>query len=83
VSVPNPVTDIQAEDAAFHQFESQGTTVPDDDDDDDFGIRLRLLCLHARMIMRLGVPVLPLLPLLPLTLLWLRSFSLLRSSRIL
>jgi hypothetical protein len=80
VSVPNLVTDIQAEDATFHQFESQGTTVPDDDDDDDFGIRLRLLCLHARMIMRPGVPV---LPLLPLTLLWLRSFSLLRSSRIL
>ena len=80
--VPNPVTDIQAEDATFHQFKSQGTTVPDDDDD-DFGIRLRLLCLHARMIMRPGVPVLPLLPLLPLILLWLRSFSLLRSSRIL
>jgi hypothetical protein len=31
----------------------------------------RLLCLHARMIMRPGVLVLPLLPLLPLTLLWL------------
>jgi hypothetical protein len=27
------VTDIHAEDATFHQFESQGTTVPHDDDD--------------------------------------------------
>jgi hypothetical protein len=26
------------QDAAFHQFETQGTTVPHDDDDDDFGI---------------------------------------------
>jgi hypothetical protein len=33
------------------------------------GFLLRLLCLHAHMIMRLGVLVLPLLPLLPLTLL--------------
>jgi hypothetical protein len=40
VPVPDPVTDIQAEDTAFHQFETQGTTVLDDDDedDDDFGI---------------------------------------------
>jgi hypothetical protein len=37
-----------------------------------FHLRLRLLCLHALMIMRLGVPVV--LPLLPLTLL-LRRFS--------
>jgi hypothetical protein len=35
----DPVTDTQAEDTAFHQFETQGTAVPDDDDDDDaFGI---------------------------------------------
>ena len=39
VPVPDPVIDTQAEDAAFHQFETQGTVVPDDDnDDDDFGI---------------------------------------------
>jgi hypothetical protein len=37
VPVPDPVPDTQAEDAAFHQFEAQGTAVPDDDDD-DFGI---------------------------------------------
>jgi hypothetical protein len=37
-----------------------------------FHPRLRLLCLHAHMIMRLGVLVLPLLPLLRLTLLLLR-----------
>jgi hypothetical protein len=37
VLVPDPVPDTQAEDAAFHQFETQGTAVPDDDDD-DFGI---------------------------------------------
>jgi hypothetical protein len=36
VPVPDPVTDILAEDTAFHQFETQGTAVPDDDD--DFGI---------------------------------------------
>jgi hypothetical protein len=36
VPVPDPVIDTQAEDAAFHPFETQGTTVPDDDD--DFGI---------------------------------------------
>jgi hypothetical protein len=36
VPVPDPVPDTQAEDAAFHQFETQGTVVPDDDD--DFGI---------------------------------------------
>jgi hypothetical protein len=35
VPVLDPVLDIQAEDEAFHQFETQGTT---DDDDDDFGI---------------------------------------------
>jgi hypothetical protein len=39
VPVPDPVTDTQAEDAAFHQFETQGTSVPDDDDEEeDFGI---------------------------------------------
>jgi hypothetical protein len=38
VPVPDPATDIQAEDSAFHQFETQGVVVPDDDDDDDFGI---------------------------------------------
>jgi hypothetical protein len=39
VPVPDLVPDAQAEDAAFHQFETQGTAVPDDDDDDDdFGI---------------------------------------------
>jgi hypothetical protein len=37
VPVPNPVIDTQAEDATYHQFETQGTAVPDDDDD-DFGI---------------------------------------------
>jgi hypothetical protein len=37
VPTPDPVIDTQAEDATFHQFETQGTTVPDDDDD-DFGI---------------------------------------------
>jgi hypothetical protein len=31
------VPDIQAEDEAFRQFETQGTAVADDDDD-DFGI---------------------------------------------
>jgi hypothetical protein len=31
------VPDPQAEDAAFHQFETQGTTLPHDDDD-VFGI---------------------------------------------
>jgi hypothetical protein len=35
VPVPDPVPDTQAEDVAFHQFETQGTIVPDDD---DFGI---------------------------------------------
>jgi hypothetical protein len=39
VLVPDPVPDIQAEDEAFHQFETQGTAIADgDDDDDDFGI---------------------------------------------
>jgi hypothetical protein len=40
VPARDPVTDTQAEDIAFHQFETQGATVPDDDedDDDDFGI---------------------------------------------
>ena len=33
--VPDPVPDIQAEDEAFRQFETQGTT---DNDDVDFGI---------------------------------------------
>jgi hypothetical protein len=47
-----------------------------------FRLRLCLLCLHALMIMRLGVPVLPLLPLLPLTLLLLRSSRPLLSSRL-
>jgi hypothetical protein len=36
VAVPDPVIDTQAEDTTYHQFETQGTTVPDDDD--DFGI---------------------------------------------
>jgi hypothetical protein len=38
--VPTPalVIDTQAEDTAFHQFETQGIAVPDDDDDDDFGV---------------------------------------------
>jgi hypothetical protein len=85
VLVPDLVPDIQAKDEAFRQFETQGTTVPDDDDDDDdddFGIRQRLLCLHAHMITRQGVPVMSLLPLLELTLLWLRYFSHLLSSRL-
>jgi hypothetical protein len=33
-----PVFDSQAEDAAFHQFDTQATTADDDDDDDDFGV---------------------------------------------
>jgi hypothetical protein len=32
---PALVIDTQAEDTAFHQFETQGAVVPDDDDDDD------------------------------------------------
>jgi hypothetical protein len=36
VLVPDPVRDTQAEDAAFHEYETLGTAVPDDDD--DFGI---------------------------------------------
>jgi hypothetical protein len=32
------VIDTQAEDTAFHQFETQGASVHDDDDDDDFGV---------------------------------------------
>ena len=36
--VPDLVPDIQAEDEAFRQFETQGTAVADDDDDDDFVI---------------------------------------------
>jgi hypothetical protein len=35
VAVLDPVPDTQAEDAVFHQFETQGTAIPDDD---DFGI---------------------------------------------
>jgi hypothetical protein len=46
------------------------------------GFRLLLLCLHAHMIMRLGVLALPLLPLRLLTLLLLRFFSLSLSSRL-
>jgi hypothetical protein len=38
VLAPDPVIDTQPEDMTFHQFETQGTIVPDDDDDDDFGI---------------------------------------------
>jgi hypothetical protein len=37
VLTPAPVIDTQAEDTTFHQFETQGATVPDDDDD-DFGV---------------------------------------------
>jgi hypothetical protein len=83
VPAPAPVFDTQAEDTALHQFEAQDATI-DDDDDDDFGIPPppHLLCLHAHMIMRLGVLVLPLLPLLPLTLLLLRSSRHLLSSRL-
>jgi hypothetical protein len=36
VPVPDPMTDTQAKDTTFHQFETQGIVVPDDDD--DFGI---------------------------------------------
>jgi hypothetical protein len=46
------------------------------------GFHLRLLCLHAHMIMRLGVLVLPLLPLLLLTLHLLRFFRHSLSSRL-
>jgi hypothetical protein len=46
------------------------------------GFCLRLLCLHAHMIMRLGVLMLPLLPLLPLTVLLLRFSRHLLSSRL-
>jgi hypothetical protein len=40
VPAPASVIDTQAEDTTFHQFETQGTAVPDDDDDDDddFGV---------------------------------------------
>jgi hypothetical protein len=38
ILVPDPVPDIQAEDEAFHQFETQGTTTDAAADDDDFGI---------------------------------------------
>jgi hypothetical protein len=37
VLAPTPVIDTQAEDTAFHQFETLGAAVPDDDDD-DFGV---------------------------------------------
>jgi hypothetical protein len=47
-----------------------------------FLLRLRLLCLHAHMIMRPGVLVLPPLPLRLLTLLLLRFSSLSLSSRL-
>jgi hypothetical protein len=47
-----------------------------------FLLRLHLLCLHAHMIMRLGVLVLPLLPLRLLTLLLLRFSSLSLRSRL-
>jgi hypothetical protein len=47
-----------------------------------FLLRLRRLCLHAHMIMRLGVLVLPLLPLRLWTLLLLRFSSLSLSSRL-
>jgi hypothetical protein len=78
VPVPDPVTDIQAEDVTFHQFETQGTTVPDDDD--DFGIlpppRVPPRSHdHEAGSSRAAPP--------PLILLWLRSFSLLHSSRLL
>jgi hypothetical protein len=36
VPAPALVIDPQAEDTAFHQFETQGAVVPDDDD--DFGV---------------------------------------------
>jgi hypothetical protein len=35
VPAPDLVIDTQAEDIAFHQFDTQGAAVPDDDDDDD------------------------------------------------
>jgi hypothetical protein len=38
VPAPAPVIDTQAEDTAFHQFETQGAAVPDDDDDDGFRV---------------------------------------------
>jgi hypothetical protein len=39
VLAPAPVIDTQTEDTAFHQFETQGASVPDDDEDDDeFGV---------------------------------------------
>jgi hypothetical protein len=47
-----------------------------------FHLRLRLICLHAHMIMRLGVLVLPLLPLLLLTTHLLRFFRHSLSSRL-
>jgi hypothetical protein len=36
VPAPDPVTDSQAEDTTYHQYETQGTA--GHDDDDDFGI---------------------------------------------
>jgi hypothetical protein len=38
VPTPAPVIDTQAEDIAFHQFETHGAAVRDDDDDEDFGV---------------------------------------------
>jgi hypothetical protein len=67
--IPDPVLDTQAEDTVFHQFETQGTAIPDDDVDDDFGIPPSPPvppCSHDH---EAGSPVLPLLPLLLLTLL--------------
>jgi hypothetical protein len=43
VPAPDPVIDTQAEDSAYHQFETQGATVPDDD---DFGIPPPPPCSH-------------------------------------
>jgi hypothetical protein len=45
VPAPAPVFDTQAEDTAFHQFETQGAAVHDDDDD-DFGVPPLPPCSH-------------------------------------
>jgi hypothetical protein len=77
---PALVVDTQAEDTAFHLFETQGTAVPDDDDDDFVVPPPMPPHTHDH---EAGVPVvLPLLPLLPLTLLLLRSSRLLLSNRL-
>jgi hypothetical protein len=78
----DPVPDTQAEDAAFHQFETQGTAILDDDDDDAFGIPPPPHVPPRSHDHEAGSSSAAPAARLPLTLLWLRSSSLLLSSRI-